>query len=247
MKAYTVIPFLILLAVALSACCETDAVIAGSLSGDCQTTGDVYICPGESATLCWQSSEDVKTVSISSIGTVSNSGTQLVTPSSTTTYKLSATGGECNITREITVFVVTDGMGIDINAPPNPNCECWETQIPSDRCSQKIAVTSLSPMCAGGCYMHLIEESPQDPFENLVPDDNVLQKQCLGGPCLSAWDGKKKDIDGHLSFFSVRGSPVDIPDYPLAGSWQFRPDPYEFHVGRGNALFEQTVTCNPRN
>ena len=85
----------------LAGCCDTDTKIVISVSGPgtspdvkcreafANNVRDAYLCPGESATLCWGSS-NANTASINVIGPVTPNlpGTQEVQPTSTQKYVL---------------------------------------------------------------------------------------------------------------------------------------------------------------
>ena len=63
---------------------------------------------GQSSTLRWEVSGDVQAVSISpAVGTVRSTGSQQVSPASSTTYTLTATGAGGSVTGSATVSVVT--------------------------------------------------------------------------------------------------------------------------------------------
>ncbi len=68
------------------------------------------ITAGQSATLTW-AVENADSVSISGIGTVQSSGSRSVSPASTTTYRLTATGPGGTTERSVT---------LSVSAPPPP-------------------------------------------------------------------------------------------------------------------------------
>jgi hypothetical protein len=70
---------------------------------------------GQSSTLQW-SVTNADSVSITSLGTVSNSGTRSVSPTTTTTYTLTATNAAGSVTRTATV-TVTGGTAPTIVFP----------------------------------------------------------------------------------------------------------------------------------
>jgi uncharacterized cupredoxin-like copper-binding protein len=73
---------------------------------------------GNSTTLTW-STTNATSVSIdNNVGSVTASGQKVVSPTSTTTYTLSATGPGGVITRQVTVTVNTSGPGITFTASP---------------------------------------------------------------------------------------------------------------------------------
>jgi len=63
------------------------------------------INPGDSSTLTWNFS-NTDTVTITSIGTVTSSGSTTVFPLVTTTYTLTATNSEGSVTASTTVMVI---------------------------------------------------------------------------------------------------------------------------------------------
>jgi hypothetical protein len=79
------------------------------------TANPATIDAGQSSTLQW-SVTNADSVSISSIGTVSNSGTRSVSPTTTITYTLTATNAAGSVTRTATV-TVTGGTGPTIVFP----------------------------------------------------------------------------------------------------------------------------------
>ncbi len=68
------------------------------------TANPISIQTGQSSTLSW-SVENATNVSISTLGTVQNSGSQSVSPTATTTYVLTATNKTGNVTANATVTV----------------------------------------------------------------------------------------------------------------------------------------------
>jgi len=79
------------------------------------TATPATIDAGQSSTLQW-SVTNADSVSITSLGTVSNSGTRSVSPTTTTTYTLTATNAAGSVTRTATV-TVTAGTGPTIVFP----------------------------------------------------------------------------------------------------------------------------------
>jgi hypothetical protein len=74
---------------------------------------------GSSTTLTW-STTNATSVSIdNNVGTVTTSGQKVVSPTSTTTYTLTATGPGGVITRQVTVTVNASGPGITFTASPD--------------------------------------------------------------------------------------------------------------------------------
>ena len=74
------------------------------------TVEPTSITAGQSATLTW-AVEDADSVSIAGIGTVQSSGSRSVTPATTTTYRLTATGAGGTTERSVT---------LSVSAPPPP-------------------------------------------------------------------------------------------------------------------------------
>jgi peptidoglycan-associated lipoprotein len=88
------------------------APVVGQFSAEPST-----IQRGQSATLRWEISGEVTSVAIDqSVGTVRSTGSQQITPASSTTYTLTATGPGGSITSAATVTVVTPPPP----APPPP-------------------------------------------------------------------------------------------------------------------------------
>lgn len=217
--------------------CKTETMICATLDGSsCKSPGTVYICPGDDVHLWWESSDDVKQASISpNVGSVSPSGHIVVHPTSPTDYTITVQG-ECKCSAKVHVHVVKEGDIIDIAALPTPSAECWQYDMPETLCSKSIRITSISPQCGLGCFVH---QPPilKYPYLN-----------CGGGAiCDGLWSVLKKDPNGHLHS-TTTGSAytgplrVDLKDWPFAGTWQFWPlaKPYKF---QGNAYFRLTAKC----
>ncbi len=73
---------------------------------DSFTSNVSSISTGESITLTWQTT-NATSVSISGVGTVALDGSQVVTPSASTTYTLTATNNGISVTSNITINVTT--------------------------------------------------------------------------------------------------------------------------------------------
>ena len=84
---------------------QPPAITAPSPSATLTVTPDT-VERGQSAQLTW-STQNAKTVTIEGIGTVSGSGSQKVTPPSSTTYRLTASGdgGSANANARVTVNI----------------------------------------------------------------------------------------------------------------------------------------------
>ena len=84
------------------------------------TANPTTINAGQSSTLSWQVS-NADTVSISTLGSVALSGSQAVTPATTTTYILTATHGSQTATAQATVTVNSGGgLPVIVSFAPNP-------------------------------------------------------------------------------------------------------------------------------
>ncbi len=217
--------------------CRTTTVICATLDGSpCQSAATVYVCPGEDVHLWWQSSEDVRRATISpGVGSVSPSGHTVVRPTSTTDYTIEVQG-ECKRSANVRVHVVQEGDIIDIVALPTRQAECWLYEMPKTICSKNIKITSISPQCGLGCFIHK------------PPLLNYPYLKCgSGAMCNGLWSVFKEDPDGHIhttTTGSVYTGPlrVDLNDWPFAGTWRFLPlaPPYQY---QGNGLFRLTAKC----
>jgi len=86
------------------------------------TANPSTINAGQSSTLSWQVS-NADTVTITTLGTVALTGSQGVTPATTTTYTLTATHGTQTATANATVTVnsvTTGGLPVIVSFAPNP-------------------------------------------------------------------------------------------------------------------------------
>ena len=70
------------------------------------TTDEAYIYLGDSATLTWDTS-NATSVTLTGVGTVQASGTQVVTPAAVGTYvyTLTAEGQDGPVTAQVTIYV----------------------------------------------------------------------------------------------------------------------------------------------
>ena len=217
--------------------CRTDTAICATVDGSTcdpfQEQATVYICPGEDVHLWWVSSDDVTEVNISpDIGAVDPSAHLVVNPTETTDYTITV-NGDCERSSTVHVFVVEPGSEIDLIyhavRQSHPHDWYWEISIPISRCSENIETTSITPLCALGCFRH-------DP-----PLTDYLYLSCGDLLCNGEWGGLKENIDGHLVTFNVSAvSRLDLPDIPLVGRWEFTPQ-YPSDQPYGNAYFRLTA------
>ena len=211
--------------------CATEAGFCASLDGEpCQSPTTVYICRGEEVDLWWDCSSDVTSAEITpDIGVVARSGHITVRPSTTTEYTLTVSG-ECRRTVHITVHVVQEGDVLDMMAIYNFASHVWEYNMPDSICSRTIKITSIAPACGSNCMIHT------------PPILYYAYLDCGGTMCNGDWSVWKRDLDGHLHTFNTALMVIDVPDIPLAGSWQFTPlVPTE--QPHGFAYFQLTMKC----
>jgi hypothetical protein len=86
------------------------------------TANPTTINAGQSSTLSWQV-QNADTVTITALGTVALTGSQAVTPPTTTTYTLTATKGNQTATAQTTVTVNSGnagGLPVIVSFAPNP-------------------------------------------------------------------------------------------------------------------------------
>jgi hypothetical protein len=177
---------------------------------------EVHICPGETATLYWNVSEDVTKVTIiSEFGTkygpfTVRSGSQNVTPAVTTRYTMKAEG-ECTLEQTVTVNVVRGGEVIDLVARGDIEAGVWTVDVSPVTTSPHIIVSTIKTVA------------------------------CATGSFWNKWDCKKTDLDSHVTLLSV--TEIDSPanDIPLVGSWEFTPRGGVFRDT--TACFQVTIKC----
>lgn len=177
---------------------------------------EVYICPGETATLYWSVSEDVTKVTITSeFGSVYGpftvrTGSQNVSPPVTTRYTMKAEG-DCSLEKTVTVHVVRGGDVVDLIASGNMELGVWTVDVSPVTTSSSIIVSSIKTVA------------------------------CLTGGFWNKWSCKKTDRDLTSHFLTV--TDVDSPanDIPLVGSWEFTPKDGDYwdHI----ACFKATIKC----
>lgn len=217
----------------LTACCETETMICATVDGSvCETSGDVYVCPGEPVYLYWHSSKDVQSATISpDVGSVTPTATapKVVYPKETVDYTITVKG-QCERTSKVHVMVIKEGTQIDMMVPPIPKKELWEKKIPSSLCTKHLVVTSITPMCGLNCFIH---KPPIINYPYLDCGQNAM--------CNCIWHGTKIDLDGHIRTFDTKNARLDIADYPFVGIWQFQAQPPLNFDGYG--YFQLTAKC----
>ncbi|MGC8778843.1 MAG: hypothetical protein ACP5Q4_09215, partial [Candidatus Caldatribacteriaceae bacterium] len=199
---------LVATALLLHACakaCPTWGQFCVAIFGSLPTTvganvcpSEVHICPGETATLYWNVSEDVTKVTITSeFGTkygpfTVRTGSQNVSPTVTTRYTLKAEG-ECSIEKTVTVNVVQGGEVIDLVARGNLEAGVWTVDVsPVTTSSQTIVSSIRTTPCATGSFWN-------------------------------KWNCKKTDLDFHTTLLEVTDTDAPANDISLVGSWEFTP------------------------
>ena len=152
---------------------------------------EVWICPGDTVALFWESSDDVSKCSIDhGIGTVNPNGQRNEQPKTNTTYEITASG-DCENHDDVKVWVVEPGDIYTIIATPNVETGTWNCNIPQELCHPSIFITSITPVACN-----------------------------QGGSTYRDWACMKIDPDGNTRFFNISGrtSPGRMP---LAGDWTF--------------------------
>jgi plastocyanin len=105
---------------------------------------------GQSSTLIWDV-QNADTVQISGIGTVAASGTSVVAPTQTTTYKLTARRGTTEQNATATVTVLGTGIQIQFSASPTniapggTSTLTWTTQN-----AKTVAISGVGTVAANG-------------------------------------------------------------------------------------------------
>ncbi|NSW75926.1 MAG: hypothetical protein HPY68_03970 [Candidatus Atribacteria bacterium] len=177
---------------------------------------EVHICPGETATLYWNVSEDVTKVTITSeFGSVYGpftvrTGSQNVSPPVTTRYTMKAEG-DCPLEKTVTVNVVRGGDIVDLIASGNMELGVWTVDVSPVTTSSSIIVSSIKTVT------------------------------CSTGGFWNKWNCKKTDRDLTPHFLTV--TDVDSPtnNIPLVGSWEFTPK--EGDYWDSIACFKATIKC----
>jgi hypothetical protein len=213
-----------------SKCATTTTICATTDGTQCTTKHTVYICPGESVYLWWQSSSDVKVASIRpDVGDVAPTGSIQVKPTQSTTYQITARG-QCEVSDTVDVKVVDSPIPIDVAIPYHIKLEKFYLAIPKQFVSSMLFVRSVTPECGWDCFMH---DPPILGYQYLRCSDGTL--------CNGYWTVEKIDYDGHVHDFSL--GPMTIPvDFPYGGEWTLVP----LHIVgplKGNAYLKVTVAC----
>jgi len=164
---------------------------------------EIWICPGDEACLWWRVGGQVTQVTITPDGsTVSAADAKIVTPASTTTYKLHADGltddgNKCDKDAQVTVRVVRAGETIfNVTAQWSPFETCiWRFELPAALVGKSVVVQRMRHVkCDGGTFTW-----PEWAFTHTDPDGNPFADNVR----LDTW--------------------ADITDQPVAGVWRFSP------------------------
>lgn len=227
--------------------CATDVNLVAAV-GDSQSKEGgqtLWICPGDKVALWWYASSDVTSLRIdadvgSSIGAVPLSGYKVVNPTQTTKYTIVAIG-DCERKASVTVNVVTDGTRLDMCASPIQQGKnvtvYWEYIMSSNCVSKSIVVTSIKPSCAPSCFYY--------PMFDWTYLDCPGCVSCEGtNLCHGNWAMLKTDSDGHLRSATINLFRIDLPNIPLAGTWNFFSLGIEVLTTSGTANFTLTLKCN---
>jgi hypothetical protein len=176
---------------------------------------EVWICPGDTATLYWTVTNDVTSAEIDhDIGSVDvPSGSISVSPETDTTYKLTA-HSDCDTASDtVNVWVTNPGDKRSLSAHPDYSRGIWYIDVDPRTTSPDIIITSITPISCGPGYAAWPE-----------------------------WACEKTDLDGRVWNFNILGrtSPGDVP---LVGSWVFAPLDSGEYLPQSNACFEVTLRC----
>lgn len=214
--------------------CDTTTEIHASLvDSEDEVHGTVFTCPGEDVHLWWNSSEDVEEATITpDIGSVSPSGHEVVSPTETTTYTITARG-ECEREASVRVHVLRVNEETTLLAQRPPSSGWFIKIFAETEWTRNYVVTSIHPVCGQGCFR-------PDP---LVEDDYVYV-DCGIYFCYGLWSGEKENIDGTTEdpFTTMPGTETPLDDYPLVGTWRFLPIPGDLE-GEGSAWFILKGRC----
>ena len=218
--------------------CKTSAQLTATIEGtgrpnESPLNNQVLICPGTPVELFWEYSEDVTHAEITpEIGTLSsNSGSRTVTPTATTTYKLTVTGS-CTRTYTIQVVVLTSDSTWDLTISYNPYEKCFYHDLKPGFVDNSLKIISLRPACILNCFIHRPD-----------PIDYYMYLECPGGTlCNGAWDLIKTNPDGSSDSCSIFNNEVPF-NQPLAGVYRLLP---ESIIGEmfGYALLIAKLTCS---
>ncbi len=192
--------------------CPTTVSLCGTVgASQCTKKQIVYIAPGDTVTLWWQSSADVQAARIEpgKIAVPPN-GSLAVNPTVTTTYSITADGA-CSREDSVLVVVFQKGDKFQLVAPYSPEKK-FGLEIPPEFCSPRLLADTIQSICNAGCF--------SDPkFANTV--HNV---QC--GPtwgCHGEWSGMKKTPAATPVLFTTNPGVTPLGGIPLAGQWEFLP------------------------
>ena len=219
--------------------CETSIKAYGTVIGEpSQDIHTTYICPGENVTLWWSSSEDVTSVTIvPDVGVVPANGHIVVSPATTTTYRITASG-ECESHTDVTVYVIIGEEVINVSAPYSDERRTFHMRWLNQFTSPNIRVSQIRSVCASGCYMHPVQLIPYEGYD-----------ACNGTICNMYWFGSKTEWDGTISGFSVNRVllPLAAHPLPLVGDWDFLPEhfPADYHrtSTKGVGFFQLLASC----
>ncbi len=194
-------------------CVSTSKAPLSSGLFDCPS--EAWICPGDSAILYWDVSDDVSSAEITpDVGSVSLwAGQVSVSPSVDTKYKLVAKG-DCERQRSVTVRVIAPGRPRQLSATPNRETGVWSVKVSPQTTSPSIEITSIKTVPCG-----------------------------FGAGVVSPWICQKTDPDGFVRVFNVFAQATSPAAMPLVGLWEFIPDVPGTYVPNANACFEVTMRC----
>ena len=133
--------------------CETEVSIFATLDqgaeGLIPPTKTIFICPGETATLHWFSSDDVNEVTIEpDIGTVASPGFREVTPRQGTVYRIRAEG-KCTRIDVVGVVVVDKPTTFRMTAFNAFNSMRWHFEARGTAFSSNLRCTRINPQQQG--------------------------------------------------------------------------------------------------
>lgn len=175
---------------------------------------DIYVCSGESVLLSWSSHRKLTQAWIApDVGTVDPNGKTVVQPQRTTTYTITAEGGECRARSSTTVHLVEPGTRVELQAT-----EVYDATTDAYYWHVETKEQILSP--------HIIVNSVQAGKET----DEV-------GP----WTVSKTDPNGVVHDLAIPEDRAASPAerFSIIGSWDFWPEKNY----RGTATFILRVEC----
>lgn len=175
----------------------------------------VLICPGEPVGLAW-TTQSANTANINpELGDVAIEGLEIVTPSETTAYTLTATGSQCSDEDEAGIRVINDGDTIDVTlTEPQIDKETgfpvdlvWRGSVDPAFVSNSILITRAEITTAGNWPTWNVRHTDATTGQENFFDASLMQEVSIATPF---------KLSGNYES-APRGvtAPVAIADFPV--------------------------------